>query len=254
MGAHKGESATYSGLIVCGHNRQGGAGVCGAPVASKKASCQHHAKMGFLQERIKAAVAENNKARWSIVGTELEKHYARALADETILDPIQDLALMDASISQALEKSKEFDSPEWRRRVKMALDRLKKANSGGDQAAFARALGDLDSEVEHGATQAELIELVFDMVDRRSERLRRIRETEVKLQQVITMRDMVQIFARLVIVAEEQLSEEDCARVIPAWRDVLAGQMQHGDMETNSDDVEQVEAGDASDGAGDESE
>jgi hypothetical protein len=229
MGNPGGTASEVRAAQICGYGGNGVEGkACQRPATSRNGRCQRHAAFYSPKAPASVALRAAYEDRWNVAGTEFEKHFKRALADETILDPIQDLALMDASIGQALEKSKEFDSPEWRASVKAAFDRLKKANSSADPAAFGRAMSDLQELIERGATQAELISLVFDMVDRRSERLRRIRETEVKIATVVTMRDMTQIFARLVMLLESELAEDDFMRVVPAMREMLAGPMDMG--------------------------
>ena len=179
--------------------------------------CHRHAmKHGTIQ----AAEKTEGWTRYDTLTGPLAAGFKKALAANDLLDMKPDLAMMDAQIEKALESASSMDTPAWRDKVKRKMVKAKNLLNSHKVDDARVAMTELESLVERGSDQLQLVDRVFDMVDRRAERLRRIRETQIREDQVVTMRDMALIFAAWVDVLEREIAPEDFLRIIPTLQEV----------------------------------
>lgn len=209
--------------------------VCGAPTRSNVARgptctrsalpgstrCYHHqdSESPGLARTYKSRNGEGVVGRYSAIRGRLAQHYERALADATILDPVRDLAMQDALVQKALEEAHALDTPNWRADLLAISNRMERAQLNGNMQDFATEFVRFKALMERGAAQADLLARAFQMVDTRAERLRKIKETEIKAATVVTMRDMARIFECWVAVLERELPEEEVIRLVPILRE-----------------------------------
>src|SRR5688572_16352054 len=118
--------------------------ICGAPTKSDSAAgatcrllavrgstrCHHHLEAGEAAGRPRGLTVPGNDrvSRYGALRGRLAQHFERALADETILDPVRDLAMEDALIQRTLEEAHNLDTPAWRTDLKHCSDRMRTAH------------------------------------------------------------------------------------------------------------------------------
>jgi hypothetical protein len=154
--------------------------------------CYHHGG----KSQVGAAVATFKDGRYSkYLPERLAERYQEAASDPELLSLREDVALLDARLSQLLARAGTGESAEAWARVQKALKNLRKAEAGGKPERKREARFELEDAIEAGGKDIEVWAEIGDHLERR----RKLTESERK--RLVDMEQMVRADQAMAFVA-----------------------------------------------------
>lgn len=141
------------GRQVCSAMRASGKNICTSIILNESGRCKNHGGMSL------SGVAHPGfkKGRFSkALPSRLIERYEEALEDDKLADFTEDLAVIDARLSDLLLSMDEGGGAQIFREVKESFESFQVASSEGDTQAMRESLRRLDSAIKRGGKEAYL--------------------------------------------------------------------------------------------------
>jgi hypothetical protein len=211
------------GRPVCGrlkkaHNREIPDEACLAPPMANGSCKVHGGKAG----------APIKHGRYSRVLKTWKGAFERALNDKDLLDTRRELALMDVTIEQLLERIEDLDTPGWRASLNETFQHLQAAVRGkrqGDVGGLLKHLGEL---IEQGAGIDQAARDLMAYLDKRAARANKMSELELRREEKVTVSEVAVIFAQWLEVLEKGLDPVIYFKLVEDLRRVTTTQQLPG--------------------------
>lgn len=154
--------------------------------------CRHHggkSPQGAASSRFK-------DGRWSrYLPERLAERYQQAASDSELLSLREDVVLLDARLSELIERAGTGESAQAWVRVQKAMKGLQKVEAGGNPDKKREARFELEDAIERGGADIEVWAEIGDHLERR----RKLTESERK--RLIDMEQMVRADQAMALVA-----------------------------------------------------
>ncbi len=151
--------------------------------------------------------------RYSRSLVKFRKLYEEALNDPTLWDLSDHLAVLDGAVRRAAERLTEHDTPDYRKRLRALMRRVKSGNTAGNAEKAAQALTEMESLVDTGATEDEAFAVMITATDRLAKRLESAWKIKLDAAQALNARDMVAVLGRFADIVQREAGAEVATRI-----------------------------------------
>lgn len=200
-------------LVRCkAHNKRTG-DQCGAARVLGKEVCYHH---GGWSPRGKSSATFQHGRYSKDLPTQLATKYHQALADKDRLALVEEIALIDARLSEVLGGLARGESGQVWFDLRDTWAEYTKAQSNGNTAATAAPLARIGTLIQHGLSERYTWMEVLSLIESR----RKLSESEqkrlVNMQQTITSERAMILVSALVEVVRKHVTDKHTLTAISA--------------------------------------
>jgi hypothetical protein len=195
----------------CGAKTRSGAPCKNAPMSNGR--CRMHGG----KSRIGPASGTYRTGRYSkFLPARMAAKYQEAVADDELLALREDIALVDARLSDVLRRVDSGESGQLWSRLQGQYAEMLKARRAGDALAQAEALNEIGSLIRAGAADYQ----AWDEIGRLLEQRRRLVESErkrlVEMQQVLSLEQALVLMGVVLDIIRRNVSDRSILAAISA--------------------------------------
>src|SRR5581483_3937130 len=168
--------------VLCGAKTRAG-GTCKQP-ALTNGRCRYHG--GKTPHGVKSPHFKHGRYS-KYLPTKLAARYTEAAADKDLLELHAEIALIDARLSDVLERIHKGESGTLWEQIGIEFDKFKRAQVIKDTDEARAALAALDRLITEGIADYAAWKEVFELVEQRRKLVESERKRMVEMQQMISM-------------------------------------------------------------------
>ena len=155
--------------------------------------------------------------------TRMLANYEQSQKDAELLNLREDIALLDARLSDVLARVDSGESGKVWKELKDAYKALQQANKAQDMMAASEALAEIGSLITHGHLDYAAWADVRTLLEQRRKLVESERKRLVEMQQMMTAGQAQLLIARLYDVVTQHVSDRSTVAAIGAALQTLAG-------------------------------
>ena len=133
----------------------------------------------------------------------LRKFYEDSLADPSLMDLREPIAMLDSIVKRLAQMSDEADTPKFRERCLVLMERAVKAQRDGDADEAATALNKLHALLRAGAKDAEILRTLARETERLARRVEAAWNVKLSAQSAINARDLVVVLGEWAAIVQQ---------------------------------------------------
>ena len=186
---------------------------CKANAMKGKDVCRHHGG----KSKVGAEVATYRDGRYSrYLPERLAARYEEASRDTELLSLREDVALLDARLSELIGQADTGESGAAWARVQKALKDLRKAEAGGNPDKKREARFSLEDAIDMGGTGLEVWREIGEHLERRRKLTESERKRLLDMQQMVTAERATVLVAALIATVKKHVRNGDVLAAISA--------------------------------------
>lgn len=189
-----------------GKARQNGRKRCRRQVVRGKRVCYWHGGM--------SPGRPPTNGRYTRVPGALREAYKASLADSTLADLREPLAILDAIAKRAMDRVEDKDTPELRKRALELLEEVQAALGAGDAELGAQKLQALHALLRRGAEESEALTNLSDAVEAFSRRAEAYWGVKLSRRQSMNAGDLIAILRAFVTIVKSEAPSDVSARIV----------------------------------------
>lgn len=179
---------------------------CKARAMRGKDVCYHHG--GKTPTGV--ALPQTRTGRYSkYLPERLAERYEQAASDPDLLALREDVALLDARLSQLLSKADAGESAEAWKRIRKALKDYQKARAGGKPERKKETLYALEDAIEKGGSDLEVWEEIASHLEMRRKLTESERKRLIEMNQMVRADQAMTLVAALVATVRRHVTDRD---------------------------------------------
>lgn len=151
--------------------------------------------------------------RYSQVAGRFAKAIEESRLDATLLDLREPISILDAMVKGALERASAGDSPELRKKALSLVLAARAAHRDDAQITLTEKLDALEQMLREGIAEDRNTRVLVDRTDRLRRAVEGAWQVKLARKNVMNVRDLVALLARVVDLLRRELPPKDAARV-----------------------------------------
>lgn len=155
----------------------------------------------------------------ALSGSKFGALYDEAVAARDLLDLREPIAILEAMVQGAAQRSKELDTPDFREK---ARELYKGWRNNSDIAESEKACKELGELLDRGADSDRALSKVADNAERLAKRLEEAWKIKLQKRSAISANDLQALFLVWIDICAQETSQEIAARVASRVRLELA--------------------------------
>jgi DNA-binding GntR family transcriptional regulator len=144
----------------------------------------------------------------------LRDAYRKSLADSTLADLREPLAVLDAIVKRSMDRVEERDTPELRKRALELIEEVQGALSAGDAELGAQKLQALHALLRRGADESEALSNLSDAVDVFARRAEAYWNVKLSRRQSMNAADLIDLMRAFVSIVKTEAPADVSARIV----------------------------------------
>tara|TARA_R110002020_G_scaffold72355_4_gene186302 strand:+ start:697 stop:1377 length:681 start_codon:yes stop_codon:yes gene_type:complete len=185
----------------CAKSKQSG-NRCKQKVVAGRRVCRYHGGLGGRPP---------THGRYSKGLGRFQEAYQENLNDPNLLDLRESLALLDICVRRAVERTGDFDTPNFRKECLELFDAARSADSPDEATAALGALGKL---LRDGKAEDEAFEQMSKAAEKMSRRQEKAWSIRLDAATAINARDLTAVLARFADIVLEESPKDVAGRII----------------------------------------